>query len=140
MAGITVSTQVSRNWYLRHWLLNLCLVAKRNSLNYQLRRSLLFLNNVRFLQMINASVPRFCRCADAALASNCIAPTEDINNLAGFGRNHFRPWPKRSKINRPQNVNQNHGNCGSSLPVCRSVHVVCISEMSENNFAAVNET
>jgi hypothetical protein len=90
--------------------------------------------------MIIAHVPRFCRCADPALASNCMAPTKDINNLAVFGHNPFKPWPQRSKINRPQNMNQNHGNSGSSLPVCRSVHVVCMSEISKNNFATNNET
>jgi hypothetical protein len=90
--------------------------------------------------MVIAYLPRFYRCADAALASNCMVPTKDINNLAGFGHNHFRPWPQRSKINRPQSMNQNHGNSGSSLPACRSVDVVCISEISENNFATTNET
>lgn len=90
--------------------------------------------------MVIARVPRFCWCADTALACNCMARTKDINNPAGFGHNPFRPWPQRSKINRPQNMNQNHGNSGSSLPVCRSVHVVCVSELSENNFATYNET
>jgi hypothetical protein len=36
-------------------------------------------------------------------------------------------------------MNQNHGNSGSSLPMCRSIHVVCISEVSENNFATIDE-
>jgi hypothetical protein len=90
--------------------------------------------------MVIAHVPQFCRCADTALACNCIARTKDINNLACFEHNPFRPWPQRSKINQPQNMNQNHGNSGSSLPVCRSVHVVCKSEISENSFATYNET
>jgi hypothetical protein len=93
--------------------------------------------------MVIARVPLFCWCTDtAAVACNCMARTKDINNPAGFGHNPLRPCAATIKINRPQNMNQNHGNSGSSLPVCRSVHVVCVSEIIENNFATnrPNET